>query len=808
MMRCDYLLLTALDDESRALAEALAQVGARGPQRHREREVPTFFVWSLGHRLGELTIATASLLDMGNEAAAEYVQRLLKTLDPTYLGLIGIAGAADDQTPPGRVIIADKVWHYEPAKVRPDRVDHRGPVHPSGRFLLDRLKHIDLVQAAQWFPNDGPWEVPVIGTIASGDKVIASKAVRDQLRKAGRNVVAFEMEGHAFAAVIERALGSDQWFMVRSIQDAADETKDDSHRNLACRRAATYAVAFLLDSDLCLPAKPTPPLAAEHDRTTPEVATAIDTGSKAYEELAMRLARRLAAIDAAALLATLKDTAPKLATSPEWALVTAEAAWRLRDFERCLVATSPLAPDLLKGTEQLGGAQAGVLRLLAWSEWKNGNTARAKAILGQLHRVQDVSERARWADLVATIRRFDPAENWLAVVAMYQQSFALKEAAGDGLGQAITLQNIAFTYLEILDYAHARDYFRRLLDLARAESDASIRRSTCIACLALAWIDLMSGGPGEVAASGTYLALAGRAMGAPDSGIPTELRRTARTLAQLSRQRRGQQFVLPRPEQRGFWPRVVLAQIRVLRGEEPAKLASELLSDEREPLLAPHRIPGIIAAVGATTSRVGGPEQLIERKEAGTAPWPLSNWLRYDLVDPSAAVQFLEGVAHLYAAILRTTEASGSEVDTSTDRALGGQARFISSWAERHRDHPLGEEAALVGALLKEASGSRNVLAHAVLGQDLSRAKLKLTSTAVRLADELRHLRGARWVELEPPTLQIAGCSLQFDSSVVRAEGGRLRLILGSATLEADEVVSTSGAINDDREIGKTEIQK
>ena len=118
----DYLLLTALDDEASALEWAFKNVGAQGPSRHRSTGAPTHFRWTLKHPRGNLTVAAASLIDMGNDAAGDYTQQLLRTLAPTYLGFVGIAGAARDEIAPGSILLADRIWHYEPAKLKSDSV--------------------------------------------------------------------------------------------------------------------------------------------------------------------------------------------------------------------------------------------------------------------------------------------------------------------------------------------------------------------------------------------------------------------------------------------------------------------------------------------------------------------------------------------------------------------------------------------------------------------------------------------------------------------------------------------------------------
>ncbi len=95
---CDYLLLTALDDEAKALESALIAIKAEGPSRVRVKGAPTMQKWTVSHRLGRLTVLTSSLLAMGHDSAREWTRLLLEATQPKFVGFIGIAGAATDDT--------------------------------------------------------------------------------------------------------------------------------------------------------------------------------------------------------------------------------------------------------------------------------------------------------------------------------------------------------------------------------------------------------------------------------------------------------------------------------------------------------------------------------------------------------------------------------------------------------------------------------------------------------------------------------------------------------------------------------------
>src|SRR4051812_40520111 len=105
---CDYLILTALDDERTSLETILEKIGATKIRRVRHSEAVTAFEWHVPQALGTLIVHTACIHGMGNEAAGEVTRGLLQSIRPKFIGFVGIAGAA---TPMdfGQVLIAERV---------------------------------------------------------------------------------------------------------------------------------------------------------------------------------------------------------------------------------------------------------------------------------------------------------------------------------------------------------------------------------------------------------------------------------------------------------------------------------------------------------------------------------------------------------------------------------------------------------------------------------------------------------------------------------------------------------------------------
>jgi nucleoside phosphorylase len=701
---------------------------------------------------------------MGNEAAGDYTRKLLDVVRPTYIGFVGIAGAAADGVAPGTILLADRVWHYEPAKLRPDTVEFRGPTHISGRLLLDRLKHLDRSLLDQTFPSLRPWAQPVVGTIASGDKVVAEAEARDRLRSAGRNVIGFEMEGHQFAEVVERSFGSDRWFMVRSVQDAADRSKTDQHRLLACQRAAAYTVAFMLDSDLCVPVSGDAPILPEPG---PNI-----SAEQPLEPFALAVAARLGTAAPAALLEVFAAAPPP--KEIRWAAIEAEAAWRAHLPERCSEAAKHFAPELAARAHSLNDEEAALLRLAAWAEWKTGAAPQARATLERcLHQIGSVLERGRWADLLGSIRRYDPADDFLAAIATYQQALSLKEAARDLLGIAISIHNIAFTYVEWLDLQHARYYFTTLATHASAHVYPGADVSLSQAHLALAWIELMNGRAADVDAARRHLKAAGELLARSRSHRFDPLSRTSKALHLALREATGSPSTLPMRPERSFWARLILAQLRASRRENISELVEFVVQSSVDSFIAPHRVESLLvfAANGYAQPEIGERRLDWSLDAAASLAWPLSDWLVRPPQDALTAIRALEGVAHLYVAVLHGL--TGME-RPHLDATLGSSARLISAWGKSHSDHPMSDEASRVAGILRGVLPARNALVHSTPSEDVVSAEGRVIAAVSRLSAAMPHLRSAGWISRTPPVLRVAGTDVEMSHAFSSDPTGRL----------------------------------
>jgi hypothetical protein len=201
-----------------------------------------------------------------------------------------------------------------------------------------------------------------------------------------------------------------------------------------------------------------------------------------------------------------------------------------------------------------------------------------------------------------------------------------------------------------------------------------------------------------------------------------------------------------------------------MRGEDPAALTAAVLDGRGDALLAPHRLRPILEHTARSGHRSVPPNPGLKWYPDETLPWPLSDWLVGDVSRPLEAMQLLEGVAHLYAAVLSGIRES--KQPARRVRVMGESASFVSNWARLNSNHPLSKEASVVSAVLRGAVPARNAVAHSTPGQDLREAEKVLVDAANRLADEIRHLRQAKWISRSPAVMSVAGFEVDLSASI------------------------------------------
>ncbi|KEY51266.1 hypothetical protein EN41_06105 [Agrobacterium tumefaciens] len=199
-------------------------------------------------------VVVALLQRMGNVQAAAETAELIRHWMPRYVVMCGIAGGLHPgKQRLGDVVISTDVVYYELGKVRENGLERRPVSYMSDPLLIDRAMHMHLGSAWRARLPQRPDNcassatVPAVhfAPVASGDKVIASEADVKSLILLHPKLAAVEMEGGGVAASAMAAARRIGFFMVRSICDFADDSKNDNWQKYAAHAAASFLSDFL-----------------------------------------------------------------------------------------------------------------------------------------------------------------------------------------------------------------------------------------------------------------------------------------------------------------------------------------------------------------------------------------------------------------------------------------------------------------------------------------------------------------------------------------------------------------------------------
>ena len=246
----DFALFTAIEIERRAVCKAF-----RLTDKHRVfKENRVYWRGQLPLRDGGLyEIAVAQSPDMGNIDAAVLATSMIHDWSPGALLLVGIAGAGSTDQKLGDLALGRDVYYHERGKETPTGTKLEPYMYRADALLWNRVTTLpDWRAKIPVARPDGKSDHPQIhfGVIASGERVIADIATRDQIAAGQRKIVAIEMEGHGVSAALWQSVDRVRGLVIRAICDLADASKNSEWHPYAAAVAAGFAKHFLLDQPL------------------------------------------------------------------------------------------------------------------------------------------------------------------------------------------------------------------------------------------------------------------------------------------------------------------------------------------------------------------------------------------------------------------------------------------------------------------------------------------------------------------------------------------------------------------------------
>jgi adenosylhomocysteine nucleosidase len=156
---------------------------------------------------------------VGKVAAAMAAQYACDVFKPRSLVSIGLAGAIEGRSRPGRVIVATGAVQHD-MDGRP-LTDAKGVIPGLGLSIISANPAVTetLLRAARYKSEDA-----LSGLVLTGDQIVTSRAVRDGLAKYFPDGLCIDMETAAIAQVAHQ--NGVPWSGLRVTSDSADETFD------------------------------------------------------------------------------------------------------------------------------------------------------------------------------------------------------------------------------------------------------------------------------------------------------------------------------------------------------------------------------------------------------------------------------------------------------------------------------------------------------------------------------------------------------------------------------------------------------
>ncbi|WP_315788874.1 5'-methylthioadenosine/S-adenosylhomocysteine nucleosidase [Fischerella sp. JS2] len=246
----DFAIITAIDIELKAVCEAF-QITAE----HRVRKGSRVY-WRNRMELQNsefYEIVVAQSPDMANVDVALLASDTIHHWHPEAMLMVGIAAAASQEQTLGDIVVGNAIYYYERGKITPEGLKPEPYQYPVDQTLWSRI-----ISLPEWngiisvSRPDGMNSRPRIhpGVIASGEKVIADAAMRDDIAAAHRKIVAIEMEGYGVSKAAWQSFERVRHIVIRAICDFADSSKSSEWHSYAAAVAAGYTKHFLLDRPL------------------------------------------------------------------------------------------------------------------------------------------------------------------------------------------------------------------------------------------------------------------------------------------------------------------------------------------------------------------------------------------------------------------------------------------------------------------------------------------------------------------------------------------------------------------------------
>lgn len=231
-MQKKFLIVVATQIELTIVIQEMKDKANTRPQL--ENDV-SYHIGEVNHNI--IYIVKCQMGTNGPGGSTLATDEAIRKFSPDYVIICGVAwGGNEDDEKLGEVLISDKVWEYDPAKINMENEKkYRGHIMPASPRL---------VQMFETMLANGHEIKAHVGLIASGSLLLNNQSMVQELKSEHPNLIGGDMETCGIAAACERA--NKDWIMVKGICDWG-HNKDAKDKDSLQKNAAKNAVCLVVE---------------------------------------------------------------------------------------------------------------------------------------------------------------------------------------------------------------------------------------------------------------------------------------------------------------------------------------------------------------------------------------------------------------------------------------------------------------------------------------------------------------------------------------------------------------------------------
>jgi nucleoside phosphorylase len=209
-----------------------------------------------------ISVVAATSNHMGSVASSCLTTTMLRNFQPNAIILVGIAAGTSSSAirdrDVGDILIADQIVDHSSGKILLDNgIEkflpdyHPIPIHEKLLSNLNALSKqrqpLDLICSSWKHSKPNTSLKAHVGTIGTGNQVVANPQVIDNIKEHWRKLIGIEMEAYGVYFAASKTVYKAPYFCCfKSISDFADSNKTDDFQAYAAYTAAEYCNYFLV----------------------------------------------------------------------------------------------------------------------------------------------------------------------------------------------------------------------------------------------------------------------------------------------------------------------------------------------------------------------------------------------------------------------------------------------------------------------------------------------------------------------------------------------------------------------------------